>query len=47
MNPKKFIDEALQDAPAGVSIVLKDTALNEAPLVAIEYKYSTQHSLLC
>jgi hypothetical protein len=38
--PKDFIDEALKNAPGGVSIILEAKAPNEVPLVAVGYRYS-------
>ena len=43
--PKKFIADTLDGMPGGVKIVLKGTAPNEVPLVAIGYRYSTKTSL--
>ena len=43
--PKKFIADMLDGMPGGVKIVLKGTAPNEVPLVAIGYRYSTKTSL--
>ena len=43
--PKKFIADTLDGMPGGVKIVLKSTAPNEVPLVAIGYRYSTKTSL--
>jgi Transposase IS4 len=42
--PKKFIDEALKDAPGGVWIVL-ESVNQDVPLVAIGYRYSTRTTL--
>jgi hypothetical protein len=39
LYPKKFIEDALKDAPGGVSIALEGTN-HEVPLVAIGYRYS-------
>jgi len=42
--PKTFIEEALEDAPGGVKIVLKAT-YHDIPLIAIGYRYSTRTTL--
>ena len=42
--PKKFIEDALKDAPGGVWIVLQST-YQDVPLVAIGYRYSTRTTL--
>ncbi len=42
--PKKFIKDALADAPGGVHIVLQGTYQN-VPLIAIGYRYSTRTTL--
>jgi hypothetical protein len=38
--PKEFIEEALKDAPGGVFIALEGTLKDEAPLVALGFRYS-------
>jgi len=43
--PKKFIADTLDGMPGSIKIVLKGTALNEVPLVAIGYRYSAKPSL--
>ena len=45
LYPKKFIEDALTDAPGGVSIVLAGTAPNEQKLIAIGYRYSRKTTL--
>jgi hypothetical protein len=45
LYPKAIIEEALNNAPGGVSIILKGTAPNEQVLYAIGYKYSSKKVL--
>ena len=45
LYPKSFIEEALKEAPGGVHIVLKGSAPNGVPLVAIGYRYSRKTTL--
>jgi len=44
LYPKQYIDEALKDAPGGVSIVMKG-CLNEHDLFAVGYRYSSKKTL--
>ena len=45
LYPKSFIKEALKEAPGGVHIVLKGSAPNGVPLVAVRYRYSRKTTL--
>ena len=46
LYPKKFIAEALDKCPGGVSIVLKGKHHNGQTLVAVGYRYSSKKTLL-
>jgi hypothetical protein len=43
--PKAYVEEALEDAPGGVRVVLKGTAPNNIELIALGYQHSTKTAL--
>ncbi len=45
LYPKDFIDDALKDAPGGLSFVLTGIAPNGIRLIAIGYRYAVQTTL--
>ena len=45
LYPKSFIEEAFKEAPGGVHIVLKGSAPNGVPLVAVGHHYSRKTTL--